>query len=454
MNFKKAFPVRITAIAAACLAFSALFTALRVRAFVNAPASFHPQENPADADIRQLYPQPLVSPLPYSLVPPDLFIHAHSAVLIDAANGCILYEKNADEIIPPASMTKLFVMYIAMQEIEAGRAAFSDVVPLPPECWAVNMPPDSSLMFLAEGQIVTLEELLTGLAVASGNDAAAAVAHYFGGTVSAFVERMNEEARKLGLQKTHFEEPSGYSEKNVTTAREFSAFARVYISRFPYALEKFHARKMIAFPQEHNLPQHLRGNGAQPIVQYNTNKLLGKLAGADGLKTGFIYESKYNLALTAERNGTRYISITMLGPGENSAEGNAFRLQDGTALMEWAFAGFHSAQKPDAASVLPVFGAKGKTRAVRLVPANGAPLTVPHIAGTDAETPLAVHVSLPSFLNAPVAAGTEYGTATYMLGSVPLETVPLVAERSAAEGNPLKKAADAAARLFFRLRFK
>ena len=116
-----------------------------------------------------LYPSSILNPLPYKTVPAELNINAEAAMLIDAANGCILYEKNADTPIPPASMTKLAVMYVVEQEINTGRISYGDIVPLPPESWAVNQPPDSSLMFLAEGQTVSLHELLEGLSVSSGN---------------------------------------------------------------------------------------------------------------------------------------------------------------------------------------------------------------------------------------------------------------------------------------------
>ena len=102
----------------------------------------------------------LLQPLPYTLPELGINVGAESAILIDVSNGQIVYEKNADKLIPPASMTKLFAMYVVEQEVAAGRLHYSDIIPLPPECWACNMPPHSSLMFLGKGQVVTLEELL------------------------------------------------------------------------------------------------------------------------------------------------------------------------------------------------------------------------------------------------------------------------------------------------------
>ena len=112
----------------------------------------------------------LLQALPYTLPDLGIDVGADSAILIDVSNGCVIWEKNADKVIPPASMTKLFAMYVVEKEVTAGRLHYDDIIPLPPECWACNMPPHSSLMFLGEGQVVTLEELLLGLSICSGND--------------------------------------------------------------------------------------------------------------------------------------------------------------------------------------------------------------------------------------------------------------------------------------------
>ena len=151
-------------------------------------------------------------------------------MLIDTATGDILYEKNADTIIPPASMTKLFAMYVVDQEVSGGRFSYDQIIPIPEEAYACNMPPHSSLMFLGEGHVVTLEELLLGLSICSGNDAAYALAYAVSGSMDAFIDRMNQVAKDLGLTHTHFVEASGYSELNTTTPREMAAFCRIYIN--------------------------------------------------------------------------------------------------------------------------------------------------------------------------------------------------------------------------------
>lgn len=377
----------------------------------------------------------ILKPLPYPIVSADLDVHAGSAILVDAANGCVIYEKNADEVIPPASLTKLFVMYVAFQELSAGNISLDDVVPLPERSWAVNLPRDSSLMFLGQGQTVTLRELMTGLSVASGNDAAIAIAAYIAGDTATFVERMNEEARRLGLTHTHFEEPSGYSERNVTTAREFATFAQVYVTRYPEALRDFHSVREIRYPLEKNLAPWEKHKGDSAAVQQsNTNALLRTLEGCDGIKTGFIYESGFNLALTAERNGVRFISVTMRGPGA-AATGRRFRELDGETIMEWAFARFadyYPAQHIAPWYTVAVTGAT--THFVRLVPAWTNALTVPHLAGLtalDDAAAVTATVQVPRFLSDVVRVGDVYGSISYRLGDRELARVPLVADRNA-----------------------
>lgn len=394
----------------------------------------------------KLYPQPLIGSLPYPVTAANLTVHSGAAILIDTATGHVLYEKNADEVIPPASMTKLVVMYVVFQEIATGRISLEDVVPLPPESWAVNAPPGSSLMFLGQGQTVTLRELLLGLAVASGNDAAVAVASYVSGDVETFVQRMNREMELLGLEKTRFVEPSGYSELNLTTPREFAAFARTYINRYPESLADFHSQPSISYPQEHNLAEWHQGEGQeQPIFQQSTNKLLGQLPGCDGLKTGFIFESGYNLSLTAKRGNTRFLSITMKGPGSGSVEGNRYRVTDGTTMMEWAFSCFATHYKAEVEPMaIPVVG--GSRNSVALAPSRTAPLTVPALlkdrpaaAAADAVT---AKVTLPGHLAAPISAGDVVGKISYSVGDTVLEEVPLVAMEDVAEGNGFKRLVD------------
>ncbi len=368
-------------------------------------------------------------------------LYAKSGIIIDASNGTILYEKNADEQIPPASMTKLVVMHIVFQEINAGNVALSDIVPLPPESWWINAPPQSSLMFLGEGQKVTLEELLLGLAISSGNDAAVAVAHYISGSVPAFIDRMNVEMQSLGLTKTHFADTSGYSAHNTSTAREFAQFSKVYIERYPDSLQLFHSAKKISYPLPHNMPEGQKNINA-PYVQEATNKLLGVLEGADGLKTGFIDESGFNLSLTAQRDGTRFISVTMGGPGNGSIEGNKFRSIDGTNLMEWAFANFYTFSLNTETRV-PVHVWQGKQNALNAIEFSDESFTLLRQDSTK-EKRITRTVEVEENLVAPIKRGTLIGSAIYKSDNIIIKRVPLIADRSIDQASSFKQNLDQA----------
>lgn len=395
--------------------------------------------------------------LPYNINQPNLDIWAKAAILVDVSNGSVLYQKNVDEIIPPASMTKLFSMYVVEEEIASGRFSYDQEIPLPPESWACNMPPHSSLMFLGKGQRVTMEELLLGLSICSGNDAAYALAYTVSGTMDAFVERMNLVASDLGLTNTHFVESSGYSALNQTTAREMAEFATIYLRRHPDSLRRFHSVLSFTYPKAKNLApgdkpaaqdftQGFPAKITMPITQENTNPLLGKLDGCDGLKTGYIDESGYNLSLTAVRGETRFLSVTMGGPGNNAREGQAGRVHDGTELMEWAFANFSDSSLELKVHPYLVRSFNASQKMLRLVPAFTArTITVPYVTGSSmAENldALRVEVHLPDFCWGQVEQGQPYGKITIHINDYLLQEIPLVADRSLKKARILSTASD------------
>ena len=342
-------------------------------------------------------------------------------------------------------MTKLFAMYVVEEEVLQGRMNYSDVIYLPPECWACNMPPHSSLMFLGKGQIVTLEELLLGLSICSGNDAAYALAYAVCGSMEDFVERMNQAALDAGLTHTHFVESSGYSELNVTTAREMAAFCRLYILKHPGSLKKFHSVASFTYPKERNMALGDRygaqnwSNGlpesiTMGITQENTNPLLGRLAGCDGLKTGYIDESGYNLALTVTREGTRFLSVTMGGKGNNTKEGQAGRIADGTEIMETAFSIFRDYDLSNLQTSYFVKLYAAKEKGLNLIAAyKPQAVCVPFVTGNSIVENLqnvSINVIMPDYLQGQITAGAEYGKIQITLGNYILQTIPLVADRS------------------------
>ncbi len=392
----------------------------------------------------------LLKKLPYNIGQPQLDVWAKSAILLDVSNGNILYEKNADAIIPPASMTKLFAMYVVEEEIASGRFSYDQVIPLPPESWACNMPPHSSLMFLGKDQRVTMEELLLGLSICSGNDAAYALAYTVSGSMDAFVERMNLVASDLGLAHTHFVESSGYSELNQTTAREMAEFATVYLRRHPQSLHRFHSVLDFTYPKAKNLApgdkphaqdfsQGLPQKITMAITQENTNPLLGKLQGCDGLKTGYIDESGYNLSLTAVRGETRFLSVTMGGPGKNAKEGQAGRVHDGTELMEWAFANFVDASLEVKVHPYLVRSFNASEKMLRLVPAfTEETFTVPYVSGGSMAENLdsvRIEVQLPDYTWGQIEQGSVQGKIVISASDYLLQEIPLVSDRSLSRAN-------------------
>ncbi|MDR0597796.1 MAG: D-alanyl-D-alanine carboxypeptidase [Treponema sp.] len=369
---------------------------------------------------------------------PDIVSAA--AALIDAATGTALYVKNGNAPIPPASLTKLMTMHIALEEAEAGRAALDEIVPLPPESWEINQPPRSSLMHLAEGQIVSLRELLLGLAVPSGNDAAVAVALRFSPTTQGFVARMNAEARRLGMEETLFVEPSGISEDNRTTAMEFALFCREYLRRHPDSLRDFHSVMEFAYPLPQNVLPELRSR-LGIWRQRNHNSLLGVVEGVDGLKTGYIDEAGYNIALTAARGDTRLLAVILGAP---VYRGDRIRDEDGRKLLEWGFKHFKTLRppQPDIPRVRIWKGARNWTGAV---PAEPLPFTTFANRGHN----LRWELMLEDPLIAPLERGSELGALTLIDQEGELRRIPLITEEDIGEGNIFKRVRDAVV-LFFR----
>jgi len=266
------------------------------------------------------------------------YILAQSAVLIELKTGAVLYKKNEHKSIPPASLTKLMTLHLIYNAIEKGKISRDDVVPISNQAWAINQPRGSSLMFIEPGQRVTVLELMKGLAVSSGNDAAVALAEFHSGSVSAFVEKMNQTAKDLNLSSLSFTDPAGIKSSNSITAYDFAQFCRIYLNAHPHSLNEIHSLKFFTHPDKDN---YTNGKSYTPIVQENKNPLIGMNPTIDGLKTGYIPSSGYNISVTSKRNGMRLITVILGIPGKNKTIGNKGRIHDSIALMEYGFGNFH-----------------------------------------------------------------------------------------------------------------
>lgn len=234
-----------------------------------------------------------------------------SAVVMEYGSGRILYEQNADMPIAPASVTKIMTMFLIFEEIEAGRATLDEQVSVSKKAAAQS----GSKMHLKAKERVTVRDLLQGMAVASGNDACIAAAEHFGG-VPEFVARMNRKAADLGMQSTHFVNPNGLPAKGqLTTARDMLKLSTAYLRRFPKSLN-YHSQKTMT----HNRCE-----------VRNANKLLGECDGVDGIKTGFVASSGFNIVATAKRGERRVIAVVM------GAQNPKIRLEETETVLEAAF---------------------------------------------------------------------------------------------------------------------
>jgi D-alanyl-D-alanine carboxypeptidase (penicillin-binding protein 5/6) len=356
-----------------------------------------------------------------ALTAQSLNIQSRSAVLMDATTGVVLFTKAPHVEIPPASLAKLMTVHIVLSEIDAGAASLDEIVDLPRESWWTSQPYGSSLMWLNRGQKVTLQQLLLGLTIHSGNDAAVAVALRFASSVEDFADRMNTEARRMGLSKTFFVEPSGISGDNMTTALEFALFCREYIRLHPEALKNYHSVREFSYPP-----------GESP--HYNHNTLLDTVPGVDGLKTGYIDESGYNIALTADINGTRLIAVVLGAP-----VGTRIRDEDGRKLLEFGFEHYKTV-RPAVGLLEPARVWMGKTNQVPVDFDNSK-----HYAFTttvDRAESIQWRMELEEPIKAPLPSGTVVGTLIFYDHLSDLEHVQLFTTEPVEKGGFFKRLFD------------
>jgi D-alanyl-D-alanine carboxypeptidase (penicillin-binding protein 5/6) len=372
-------------------------------------------------------------------------IDARSAIIIDDATGTVLFAKNPDLPIPPASLTKLITLHVVYNEIAAGRLSKDELVTIDPRDCSPSIPYGSSLMYLRPGMKVSVLDLMRGAAVVSGNDAAYALARRVAGSNEAFSVLMNKAMRDLGFPDMRFVEPSGLSEINSITARQYALFCKRYMELHPEAISELHSLHYIEFPR----PEHATA-GYTPkghIIQYNRNALVLGYEGCDGLKTGYIVESGYNLAATAKRGNTRFIIVTLGGSESGEYGGGAARRsKDGSALLDWGFANFVT-EAPDLGVMKPVRAWYGASKELKVVPESSLAITLP-LALKDN---LSARVVLPASLDAPVAAGTRVGEVVYSSGDQVLRRVNLVAANDIPKGNVFIIVRDAFGKLFSRI---
>lgn len=354
----------------------------------------------------------------------DLVPEAPTAVVLDQISGRILFQKRPDLVIPPASLTKLMTLHLAWKALGEGRVRASDLVPVTAATTGRSVPPGSSLMFLEPGQRVTFRELMLGLAVDSGNDAGMTLAQFLAGSQQGFVDQMNQEAARLGLTSTQFFDSFGYDARNRTTAGDFAQFCRHYLLVHPQSVEVLHNVREMAFPLAENRAE---GDTHPPrtIVQPNRNSLLGAYPGADGLKTGFIDESGYNLAATALRGDQRLVAVLLGVKGRTSAEGSRLRTQAATKLLDFGFSTYplRALPLPELPTVRVWFSEPGS-----LVPVATGPTVYPL---SDAEASgISVRVDGPPEWAGPLPAGFVVGSLVWSRDGKEFYRLPLKSPRA------------------------
>jgi D-alanyl-D-alanine carboxypeptidase (penicillin-binding protein 5/6) len=333
-------------------------------------------------------------------------------VLVELDSRTVLAAKDPHLVLPAASLTKVVAIHAAADAGRVGELDLDAAFSPPPETWAENQPAGSSLMFLRGNQVLTVWQLLEGLAISSGNDAALALALQVDGSVDAFAARMNAVVRRAGLLSTEFVEPSGLNPFNLTTPYEYAAFVLTHIVQFPGFLMRLYSRESYTYPQQHNM---LLPEAGPAVTQKNRNLLIGTYEGADGIKTGFIDESGYHLAATAERDGRRLVAVVMGISASTHAEGGRLRAQDAAALLDYGFAEFDLLRfaPPEAGEVRTY---KAENRTARPYRPAELPVSVPAGAGAR----LVGRTERLEEVIAPVPEGAQIGTVTLLLDGVVL----------------------------------
>lgn len=332
--------------------------------------------------------------------PSDLKITAPSAILLEKETGTIIYEKNADEKLEPASVTKVMTILLTVEAIEAGKITLDDM--LTTSAYAASM--GGSQIFLEEGEKMSVRDLLKSVVVSSANDAAVVLAEAISGSESVFVGKMNERAARLGMTNTTFTNCTGLLDdrSHVTTARDVGMMSRELIKHD--MIKQFTKIWM----------DTVRG-GAFGLN--NTNKLIYYYPGATGLKTGFTSRSRYCLAATAERDGVEYIAVVM------HADTSADRFESAKTLLSFAFANYTLISAYPDKALLPVRVNLGKTPYVQpVIRGNDKLLVTKETAPT-----VTKEVQVAEKVPAPVKAGDELGTLVVKSGGEVLGEYPIVA---------------------------
>jgi D-alanyl-D-alanine carboxypeptidase (penicillin-binding protein 5/6) len=339
------------------------------------------------------------------------------AYLKDLSTGTVLFSKAADETMPPASQAKMMTVYVAFDMIKRGEVKLDQMITVRPETWR-KWHSQGSTMFLAANEQVSVENLLHGIVTLSGNDACVVLAEGLAGTEAEYVAAMNRMAKKIGLKGSRFANTTGWPDPNeYVTARDLATIAERTIKDYPNLYKEFYGKPSFTWGKTLG--------GGNPITQGNRNPLLGRVSGADGLKTGHTEAAGYGFTGSAVQNGRRLVMV--IGGLTSFNE----RIEQSVAFMDWGFRAFKavpiakSGQVIDTAEV-----ALGSEETVGLMAPRDIAVTLPVSASRD----LKVTVAYDGPIKAPIAKGQKI--ADLRISGPAMQTpvvVPLVAAATVEE---------------------
>lgn len=323
-----------------------------------------------------------------------------SAILVDAATGTVLFEKNAHERLRPASVTKIMTLLLVCEAVEAGSVKWDDLVTASAEACQKG----GSQIYLAEGERMRLDEMVKAVCVASANDCAAALAEQIAGSESAFVEKMNARAGELGMTDTHFVNCTGLDDapeaaEHLTTAADIAVMSRELLKHD--AIRKYTTIWM----------DTVRGG---QFGLTNTNKLVRFYEGATGLKTGYTSAAGHCISASARRDGMELIAVVL------HAASSPERFEAAKTLLNYGFASY-ALTHPEAEGFVPV--TLGTQKQVRAEPEDGGAVLI----AKEQKNQIVNETTLDESVTAPVARGQRLGTLTVKAGETVLKQIPLVA---------------------------
>ena len=357
------------------------------------------------------------------IIPPPPDIAGTSYLLIDAASEEVLVEHNAHEHNPPASLTKIMTSYLAEQEIAAGRLSPHDEVLVSVNAWRTG----GSKMFIREGTRVSVEDLLKGIIIQSGNDASVALAEHIGGSEAAFANMMNQQAAVLGMRNSHFKNATGLpNSEHYSSAWDLALLTRDLIARYP----------------EHYALYSQRSYEFNEIDQPNRNKLLWRDRTVDGVKTGYTKDAGYCLVASAVRQGMRLISVVM------GTDSDQARMRESQKLLSYGFRYFETQSLYEADVPLKeqeLF--YGEADTVSLGVSEEVVITFPRGYYKDIEAELMV----PKIVEAPLSTGQEVGEIRLRLHGDTIYKAPLVALSDVPEAGMFAQMSDFVSLFFSQL---